>query len=61
MAFRQLRTRLLITRYRIEVKDGRPHMVLVVLEDGAWRVLEGTAEDVGAACPPKEGPGRSAA
>ena len=61
MAFRQLRTRLLITCYRIEVKDGRPHMVLVVLEDGAWRVLEDTAEDVGPAVPAETGPGRSAA
>ena len=61
MAFRQLRTRLLITRYRIEVKDGRPHMVLVVLQEGAWRVLKDTTEDVGPTVPAERGPGRSAA
>jgi hypothetical protein len=35
MIFQPRQTRSLITRYRIDLKDGRPHMVLVVLEDGA--------------------------
>lgn len=61
MIFQQRQTRSLITRYRIDVKDGRPHMVLVVLEDGAWEVLDGTAEDVGPATPAERKPERNAA
>jgi hypothetical protein len=62
MTFQQRQTRSLITRYRIDLKDGRPHMVLVVLEDGAWKVLEGTAEDMGTATAPAERkPGHNAA
>jgi hypothetical protein len=62
MTFQQRQTmRSLITRYRIEVKDGRPHMVLVVLEEGDWKALEGTADDTGPAAPAGTKPGGSAA
>jgi hypothetical protein len=57
MIFQQRQTRSLITRYRIDVKDGRPRMVLVVLEDGAWVVLEGAAEDMGPVAPIQGEPG----